>query len=267
LSIGAWWPGTRIETSARPGRWYALLELIIGLWGLALSLSLAWVTAALSRLIGEQPTVLMQWLAAFIAPTIILLPATIAMGATLPAAVRQAERARGSLEMIYAANTGRCGRRDPPDRLLVGAAARSPRHRHAHRRDRISPALPPLRGTRGDRSPAPGPTSAPVDAPALQHPSSLPVTARRHRTPRPLGAAACGLLGIGYETLTVRVLGGSPSIRSTLRPSPWRSSWPGTALGSALQQDAVSAADHRPMPRSTRPHRRRLPCSGSRHWP
>jgi spermidine synthase len=75
MALGAWSLGGLIQRSARPGRWYAALEIFIGLW------------------------------AALIVPShpLLLLPAVMAMGASFPAMHRFMQgRCIGAL---YAANT------------------------------------------------------------------------------------------------------------------------------------------------------------------
>jgi spermidine synthase len=108
LALGAWALGGRTERSARPERWYAACEAVIAVWGVALALLLDPVSQALLRLTGEQPGTLWQGIVAFIGTFMVLLPATAAMGATLPAMARLtsalAPRAH-SIAALYAANT------------------------------------------------------------------------------------------------------------------------------------------------------------------
>src|SRR5687767_4678951 len=108
LALGAWALGARIERSAQPARWYAACELAIGIWGIALLFALAPASAALLAAGGASPGAMRQWAVAFGGTLLLLLPATVAMGATLPAlagwlAVR--ERASGAVARLYAANT------------------------------------------------------------------------------------------------------------------------------------------------------------------
>lgn len=108
LAIGAALLGTRIERSARPVRWYALCEATIAAWSLVFALCMAPVSARLLALIGAQPTPLWQWSVAFCGTFLLLLPATAAMGATLPAMERIVAGLRGdgqSIAALYAANT------------------------------------------------------------------------------------------------------------------------------------------------------------------
>lgn len=108
LAVGAWTLGRRVEASPRPARWYAACELVIGGWGLALVFLMAPAGQALLDLTGEQPTAVQQWGLAFVGTFLLLLPATAAMGATLPALERVLARLspRGTaLAALYAANT------------------------------------------------------------------------------------------------------------------------------------------------------------------
>lgn len=102
LSLGAWLLGRRIETSARPVRWYAACEAVIGLWGAVLMGAMPAASEAALQLIGPQATPLRQWSIAFLASLVLLLPATAAVGATLPAMARLGTT---RLAPLYAANT------------------------------------------------------------------------------------------------------------------------------------------------------------------
>jgi spermidine synthase len=108
LALGSLILSSRIQRSSQPGRWYAGCEIIIGLWTLALSLLLEPVSSALLALIGPQPTALWHGFIAFFGTFALLLPATMAMGATLPAMERVlhllAPRS-STISVLYAANT------------------------------------------------------------------------------------------------------------------------------------------------------------------
>ena len=106
LAAGATLLANRIERSRTPGRWYAGLEALIGAWALLISVVSPATTMALSGWIGAQPSAGWHWSVAFFVPFIALLPATVAMGATLPAMERLLRRRGGQpLGMIYATNT------------------------------------------------------------------------------------------------------------------------------------------------------------------
>jgi spermidine synthase len=182
LSLGALGLGRRIAASDRPLRWYAGCEAVIGAWGLVLIAAMPAASGAALALMGPDATPARQWGVAFGASFMLLLPATAAMGATLPAMARLAT---AKVAPLYAVNTlgavvgvlvtavwlipdwglmrsaGLCVALNLGCALLAGVALRA------------RPAQQTAR-----------PTSA-----------------------RPLALlAATGLLGIGYEVLVVRVL-------------------------------------------------------------
>lgn len=108
LALGSLVPGRQIATSARPALWYCGLELAIGLWALIL--------IPLFPLAGDQVPTLVpigaapgrQWFVAFALPFVLLLPATLAMGATLPAleaVLASQQHENGTVGRVYAANT------------------------------------------------------------------------------------------------------------------------------------------------------------------
>ncbi len=114
LALGALTLGRAIARSARPQRWYAGCEAVMALWGLVLCLAGPGLMAHSAALIGPEPSPIWHWSVAFVLPGLLLLPATAAMGATLPALERvlRAEmgrhgRSAGSsgLGGLYAANT------------------------------------------------------------------------------------------------------------------------------------------------------------------
>lgn len=108
LALGALALGSRIDNSSRPERWYAGCEIAIGVWSIALALLLRPVSGALLSWIGPQPAPLWHWSVAFFGTFLLLLPATLAMGATLPAMERVLASARTNnvaIGTLYAANT------------------------------------------------------------------------------------------------------------------------------------------------------------------
>jgi spermidine synthase len=108
LGIGALALGERIDRSGHPARWYAACEAIIAGWSVTLALLLAPISAWMVTVIGAQPEPWWHWTVAFVGTFIVLLPATAAMGATLPAMERllaQASRGGQTIAALYAANT------------------------------------------------------------------------------------------------------------------------------------------------------------------
>lgn len=105
LALGAQMLGRTLARSRWPGRWYAGCELLLAAWGLALTVAMPSLIDATARLIGPEPSVLRHWTVAFLFPFLLLLPASAAMGATLPALERQLSTMRSRLGGLYAANT------------------------------------------------------------------------------------------------------------------------------------------------------------------
>jgi spermidine synthase len=108
IATGSLGFSTRIDASTLPVRWYAACEAVIGLWGLALIFVMPRVSNLLLDFIGVQPSSLRHWSVVFAGTYLLLLPATAAMGATLPAMERilGALRADGTpIAILYASNT------------------------------------------------------------------------------------------------------------------------------------------------------------------
>ncbi|MDQ2779897.1 MAG: spermidine synthase, partial [Pseudomonadota bacterium] len=112
LALGALLLGGRIERSRHPARWYAGCELVIAAWSLVLAYAMAPAGFALATLAGPEPAAWRQGAIAFGGSFLLLLPATAAMGATLPAMARlwdqaldQAARHCSPIGALYAANT------------------------------------------------------------------------------------------------------------------------------------------------------------------
>ncbi|MBK8175656.1 MAG: fused MFS/spermidine synthase [Rhodospirillales bacterium] len=108
LALGAWTLDRWICASRVPRRWYAALELIIGASALALAHLIPWASGLAPRLLGTDPAPVLQWSVAFALPFLLLLPATAAMGGTLPALERLITgMGRGNrwVGATYAANT------------------------------------------------------------------------------------------------------------------------------------------------------------------
>ncbi|MCH9033231.1 MAG: fused MFS/spermidine synthase, partial [Planctomycetes bacterium] len=108
FAIGAWALDGAVSRSRVPGRWYVGLELLIGAWGLISAAVIPWANAQVAGLAGATPTALRHWVVAFLVPFVVLLPATVAMGATLPAMDRLVSRLRAdgrSIGGLYSINT------------------------------------------------------------------------------------------------------------------------------------------------------------------
>lgn len=108
LSLGAFALNQKIHTSQVPHRWYIGLEALIGLWAVALIFLIPFYNSRMPALIGISPSPVQHWLLSFGGTFLLLLPATAAMGATLPAVekifatlCRQTNKVAG----LYAGNT------------------------------------------------------------------------------------------------------------------------------------------------------------------
>jgi spermidine synthase len=193
LALGAWLLGSRIENSSRPVRWYAACELVIAAFSPLLAVAMPAVSSWALHLTGVQPAPLWQWSIAFAGTFILLLPATAAMGATLPAMERISAGLRGqgqSIAALYAANTfGAVWGVLASGFYLVRELGLS----------RTSMLCAALNLTCS--------VAALVAFPARAEASPPAQAAPRRRQRRVLSVLALtGFLGIGYEVLVVRVL-------------------------------------------------------------
>jgi spermidine synthase len=108
LAAGALLLAPRIDRSVRPERWYAACEIAIAAWSIVLAVSLAPVSDWMLDITGLSPSPAWQWTVAFFGTFFVLLPATAAMGATLPAMERvlaQFDRSETRIAALYASNT------------------------------------------------------------------------------------------------------------------------------------------------------------------
>ncbi len=189
LALGSLIPGRQIAASARPALLYSGLELAIGLWALALIPLFPLAGDLIPTLvpIGSAPE--RQWFVAFALPFVLLLPATLAMGATFPAleAVLASRRhTGGTVGRVYAANTlGAVGGTLVTTFFLIPAAGLSATLA-------LCAAVNLLCATAILRYGDSGRAIA-----ASTHPAALAGLAPLFLT---------GLLGIGYEVLTIRVI-------------------------------------------------------------
>lgn len=108
LALGGLMLGARIEASTRPVRWYAGCELVIALWSGVLQFIAPPFSSWVVRTIGAQPSAAWQWAVTLGSTFLLFLPATAAMGATLPAMERLTVPLRDqgrSIAALYASNT------------------------------------------------------------------------------------------------------------------------------------------------------------------
>src|ERR1700737_374224 len=108
LALGAFVLDRPIRRSRSPRTVYATLEAVIGLWGLINIWLLPAAGRAISPLLGTEPAPALLWAVSFAWPTLVLLPATAAMGGTLIALERMMREACGDARVtagVYGANT------------------------------------------------------------------------------------------------------------------------------------------------------------------
>jgi spermidine synthase len=108
LALGAFSLDGLIRRASSPRYVYAILEAVIGLWGLSAIWLLPAAGRMLARLLGTTPAPALLWAASFALPTLALLPATVAMGGTLAALERMTREARRDAKVsagVYGANT------------------------------------------------------------------------------------------------------------------------------------------------------------------
>ncbi|WP_431065299.1 fused MFS/spermidine synthase [Methylotuvimicrobium sp.] len=196
LTLGAFVLDKWVSVSRRPALWYAGLELIIGLWALVSAFVIPTANDWARAWLGVEPGLLHFWFVAFLVPFFALLPATLAMGATLPAADRWLAQIKADprqIALAYSVNTAGA---------VLGVLV-------------ASYALMPLLGYRQTLF-ALAFINALVALSAglfyfLKSELSLPEKTRvikAHKQPLPLfwRLLITGFLGIAYEVVTVRVM-------------------------------------------------------------
>jgi spermidine synthase len=194
LAAGGLALGERIERSERPLRWYVGCELVVALWSLLLVFVWAPFGGLVARAIGVEPSAGWHWFAAFAGTFVLFLPATAAMGATLPAMERitaQLGQAGRSLAGLYAANTFGA---------VLGVLA-------------VAFVLIPALGLAGSAGVCVALNLACAVSALLAFPRRAEVRSSLATATDPARARAAlwrlalsGLLGIGYEVVVVRVL-------------------------------------------------------------
>jgi spermidine synthase len=232
LALGSLVPGRRIAASARPALGYAGLEIAIGAWSLVLILLFPLAGDLVPTLIPIDASPVRQWLVAFAFPFLLLLPATLAMGATLPAleAVLAPQlRVRAAVGPVYAANTlGAVGGTLVTTFLLIPALGLSATLALCAALNMLC-ALALWRCCGGERLAA-----------RLPSESRVPES-RAGLLLAPLFLT--GLLGIGYEVLTIRVV--SQILENTIYTFAvlLAAYLLGTAFGAALRNRLSSSFD------------------------
>lgn len=201
LALGAWLLDATVSRSTKPGHWYVGLELLIGSWGFISMAAIPWANRLAGKLIGVDPSPSWQWLVSFGLPLVVLLPATTAMGATLPAIERFAAPLTGHGRIVgglYAANTAGAVAGTLLSSFLIipafGYAASVITLAVVNLLCAI--AILPLLGQRD--------TTPHVPPPTMDETTQLGNVSRRRLL---WMVFFTGLLGIGYEVVGVRVLG------------------------------------------------------------
>ena len=225
LALGAWLLDARIAASARPGRWYVGLELLIAAWSLLCLWLIPWLNECAAEWIGLAPSVAWHWLVAFLVPFVGILPATFAMGASFPAMERLAARRQGvatSVAGLYAVNTAGAVAGTWVAMLVLAPSLGYRATLMSLAAVNVLCALATLFG------PAMGEA-------ARERVDARMVDAPRQRTLCAM-AAWTGLLGIGYEIGCIRVL--AQSLQNTVYSFAVVLSvyLLGTALGALLYQ-------------------------------
>ena len=88
LAVGSRWGGRWLERLPSPATRCALLEALTALWALVTLVFLPWVTEASWHWLGPTPGVGLHWVASLLSPFLVLLPATLSLGAMMPAMER-----------------------------------------------------------------------------------------------------------------------------------------------------------------------------------
>jgi spermidine synthase len=232
LALGAYSLDGPIRRSRVPGHWYALLEFVIGLWSLALIGLIPAANRLAATLIGADASAAQHWLVAFLLPFLALLPATFAMGGTLPAMERLVARLRRdgwSVAGVYATNTlGAVAGTLLATFLLVPALGFTATLVALAAVNLLCAAAVLVGAARGEAA------RPPVTAPVADVPPG----------PWLLGTVfVTGLLGIGYEVVVVRVV--SQVLENTVYTFAAVLSVYlfGTAVGAALYQRSALRND------------------------
>ena len=102
LSLGAFAFHNVLSRSACPDRWFVASEILIAGWGLVVVYGLPHIASSVSQMISAEPSTTWHFLVAFGVPLFVLLPASLAMGLTLPALELQTVK---KLPQLYSLNT------------------------------------------------------------------------------------------------------------------------------------------------------------------
>ena len=109
LCVGTWFMALPKVLTLNVLRLYVLAELAIATWAALLIFVVPGLSPSVAAWLGETPAPWMQAALAFLLPWLLLLPATFAMGITLPAMMGVLRSHSKNMPDLYAANTlGAC---------------------------------------------------------------------------------------------------------------------------------------------------------------
>ena len=105
LGLGTWFTSRPLFKRINALVFYVIAEMVIAIWGLFLLLFLPSLDFVSPLFLGLSPSPLAQGLFAFAFPLFVLLPATIAMGITLPSLLKTLQLKSSDLADLYSFNT------------------------------------------------------------------------------------------------------------------------------------------------------------------
>src|SRR2546425_9377018 len=219
MALGAWRLDGLIARSRAPGCWYGFLEILVGAWGFLSAALIPVANQAALPLIGLEPSPLRHWLIAFMLPALVLLPATAAMGATLPAMERFVSPLLADgrcVGAIYASNTLGAVVGILASTFVIVPALGFRRSAWLLAAVNVLCGVVALLAGAWLSSAAPAAQEGKQTKDSSRPASETGAAAEDSRIPRNFGAASrlrlsmtvffTGLLGIGFETVGVRVL-------------------------------------------------------------
>lgn len=266
MALGAGVFDAPLARARTPGFWYGALEAAIALWGCASVLLIPLANDAALRLVGLDVSPLRHWFVAFALPFFALLPATAAMGATVPAMDRWLAPLWGGqrcLGALYAANTLGAVSGALAAAFVVLPALGLTRSvalfAQANLLCGVAAWLLALRGRERATASAEAPSQANTNAepplqPVVSPPGALSV-GRVHVT-----IFLTGLLALGFETLGVRLLSqvlentiytyavtlavflGATALGAAAYQRWWRGASPSALVGTLLAATASACA-------------------------
>ena len=105
LGLGTWFTTRPFFKLINALAIYVMAEMVIAIWGLFLLLFLPSLDFISPLFLGLSPSPMAQGLFAFVFPLLVLLPATTAMGVTLPSLLKTLQLKSTDLADLYSFNT------------------------------------------------------------------------------------------------------------------------------------------------------------------